>query len=111
MRRNYRACALEPGSPKYRVHVSQLLKPTCPKAHVLQREKPPQREARAPQLESGPLATTREKPKQQERPSTAKNYFFKLFLKFPYIPKVSFYLQYENSDSQIRVISASYRCE
>ena len=99
MHHNYQACALKPGSPKYRTHTSQLLKPTCPEAHVLQQEKPPQWEARAPQLESSPLATTREKPEQQERPSTAKNYFFKLFFTFPYIPKVSFYLRYENSDS------------
>ena len=32
-------------------HVPQLLKPTHPKAHALQQEKPPQCEAQAPQRE------------------------------------------------------------
>ena len=34
MCRNYRVCALEPGASS--------TEPTCPRAHALQREKPPQ---------------------------------------------------------------------
>ena len=45
-----------------------------PKACALPHEEPPQWESRALQLESSPpLATTREKPVQQQRQSTAKN--------------------------------------
>ena len=32
----------------------------CPRARAPQQEKPPQQEARAPQLESGPYSVTRE---------------------------------------------------
>ena len=44
MRHNYWACALEPGS-----HNSYV-----PRAHALQREKPPQWEAHAPQQREAP---------------------------------------------------------
>ena len=47
----------------------QLLKPTRPRARTPQQEKPPQREVRALQLESSLLATTGEKPVQQQNPS------------------------------------------
>ena len=51
---NYWACAPEPGSCNYWAHVLQLLKPEHPEDYALQQEKPPQWEARSPQLESGP---------------------------------------------------------
>ena len=44
---NYWACALEPGSRDYWVHVWQLLEPESPRACALQQEKPEQREAQA----------------------------------------------------------------
>ena len=62
------ACVLEPSSRNYWS--------PCAEQPVLhpQQEKPLQWETHAPQLErSSPLATTREKPVQQWRPSTAKN--------------------------------------
>ena len=50
----------------------QTLKPVCHRAHALQQEKTPQREAHVPQLECSPqLTPTREKPVQQRRPTTA----------------------------------------
>ena len=50
-------------NPQSRVCELQLLKPTHPKAHALQQEKPPQCEAQAPQLERSPLlAATRKEP-------------------------------------------------
>ena len=52
----------------------QLLKSTCPRVCALQQEKPLKLEAQALQLENSPLVTTtREKPKQKGRSSTAKN--------------------------------------
>ena len=62
MRRNYRACALEPVSHKYGAHVPQLLKPThlepmlCNKRSH-RNEKPVHRKE-----EKLPLAATRESP-------------------------------------------------
>ena len=50
----------------------KLLLAVCPKTCALKQEKPPQREGCAPQLESNCRSTTREKPVQQQRPSTAK---------------------------------------
>ena len=44
-----------------------------PRAHVLQQDKPPPWEAHAPQRECPLLASTREKPMQRQRPSTAQN--------------------------------------
>ena len=46
-------------------HVAPLLKPSYSRAHALQQEKPPQWEARAPQLERAQV--------QQQRLSTAEN--------------------------------------
>ena len=69
---NYQACALEPGSCNYWAHVPQLLKPTCPGARALQREKPPQWEAYTLQQRVS-HARHREKYKQQRRQSTAQN--------------------------------------
>ena len=55
MYHNYWASALEPRSYNYWAHVPQLLKPECPRACVLQQEKPSQwEEAWAPQLENRP---------------------------------------------------------
>ena len=51
---NYWACVLEPASHNYRAHVPQLLKPAAPRAGALQREKPPQWEARARQWRVAP---------------------------------------------------------
>ena len=45
-------CALEPGNRNFWSHVPQLLTPTCPRAGAPQREKPLQREAHTPWLES-----------------------------------------------------------
>ena len=58
----------------------QLLKPVHSRAHALQQEKPPQWRVHVPQLEKPPLPATREKPMQQQRPSTAKNLSIKLSL-------------------------------
>ena len=55
MYHNYWASALEPRSYNYWAHVPQLLKPECPRACVLQQEKPSQwEEGWAPQLENRP---------------------------------------------------------
>ena len=52
----------------------QLLTSTCPRVCALQQEKPSQLEAHALRLEnSPPVTTTREKPKQKGRSSTARN--------------------------------------
>ena len=48
-----------------RAREPQVLKPACSRARALQQENPLQREACC--------ATAREKPAQQQRPSTAKN--------------------------------------
>ena len=69
----YWACALEPGSRKHWAHVPQLLKLARHRAHAPHQEKPLQWEVHAPQLERSPLlATAREKPAQQQRPSAAR---------------------------------------
>ena len=53
--------------------VLQVLKSARPGARAPQQEKPPQREARTPQLESSPCSPQLEKARaQQRRPSTAK---------------------------------------
>ena len=62
------AHSLEPGSRKYWAHVPQLLKAACPRAHAPQEEEPLQWGACIPQLECSPCL-----PKEQWRPSTAKN--------------------------------------
>ena len=59
---NYWAWALEPGSWNYWAQELQLPKPTCPKAHAPQQEKPPQWEAWALQWRVALLSKTREKP-------------------------------------------------
>ena len=61
---NYWACTLEPASHNYWVHMPQLLKPARLEP-VLCNEKPPQWEARSPQLEKACA--------QQRRPEAAKN--------------------------------------
>ena len=66
-------CALEPGILNFWAHKAQLPKPACPRAHTPQLEKPRWWEARALQLEWLLLASTWEKPTQQQRPRTAKN--------------------------------------
>ena len=53
----------------------------CPGAHAPKQKKPRQWEARALQLERPLLAATREKPIKQQRPSTAKNKYIKLYKK------------------------------
>ena len=54
--------------------VPQLLKPAHPRTCVLQQEKPPQRKAQAPELESSLHAPQLEKAHvQQQRPSAVKN--------------------------------------
>ena len=58
---NYRACALEAGSGNYGAHVPQLPKPACSGVCALQREKPLQREACAPQREDRPGSPQLEK--------------------------------------------------
>ena len=62
----------------------QVMKPVHPRAHDLQQEKPPQWEARAPQLERRPCSPQLEKAcVHQQRPSTAENsYFLKFVLCF-----------------------------
>ena len=66
MNHNFWACALEPGNHNYG-------NPNTPEP-VLQQENPPQWEGLTQQPESSnPLATIREKPTNQLRPSTAKN--------------------------------------
>ena len=69
---NYWACTLEPASHNYWAHEAQLLSPHAttiearkPRVRALQQEKPPQWEARAPQLEKARA--------QQQRPNSAKN--------------------------------------
>ena len=54
---NYWACALEPGNRNYWTW--------CPKACVLQQEKPLQEEAWGPQLDSGPHSEARAAMKTQ----------------------------------------------
>ena len=61
VRHNYRACALEPASHNYWAREPHLLSPhattteaRAPRAHALQQEKPPQREAHAPQQRVAP---------------------------------------------------------
>ena len=67
------AHALEPESCDHWACVLELLKPDQPRAHVVQ-EMPPQGEAHALQLGSGPYSLQLEKKlTQQWRPSTAKN--------------------------------------
>ena len=56
MHHDYWACVLEP----------QLLKPTCPRVHALQQEKPLQREVHLPQLESIPCLPQLEKSSNNE---------------------------------------------
>ena len=55
-----------------KAHESQLLKPVCPRACALHREKPPQWEARAPQLESSPCSLQLEKARSREDPAQPK---------------------------------------
>ena len=50
-----------------------ILKAAHPRARAPQQERPPQREAPTPAREEPPLATTREKLSQQQRPSTVNN--------------------------------------
>ena len=51
----------------------QLLKPQCPKTHALRKEKPPQREAQALQLESSPsLLQLEQSPHSNEDPAQPK---------------------------------------
>ena len=64
VRHNYWACALEPPSHKYSGRVPQLLKPVHLEP-MLRNEKPPQQEARTPQLEKACA--------KQQRPNAAKN--------------------------------------
>ena len=71
MSHNCWACALELGNHNYRAHVLQLLKPVRPRAGAPQQEKPPQREASAPQ----PGVASPSSPQRKAhtaRPSTAK---------------------------------------
>ena len=70
---SYWACALDPGSCNYWAHGPQLLKPTCPRAHTLQQEKPPQRKARKAQLECSPRSLQLERsPCSNEDPAQPK---------------------------------------
>ena len=57
--------ATKPQSHNYRAHVPQLLKPGHPRPCAPQEEKPPQQEARTPQLEKAQA--------KHGRPGTAKN--------------------------------------
>ena len=93
--------ALEPVSHSFWACAPQLLEPACsraqepqrlnlhsaatearvPRACVLQQEKPLQREARAPRLESSPHWPQREKARvQRRRPSTTENQSINLFI-------------------------------
>ena len=66
------ACAQEPGSCNYWDHVSQLLKPACPRVHAPQ-EKPPQWEAHVLQIENSPQSLQLEKsPCSNEDPAQPK---------------------------------------
>ena len=67
MHHNYWACALEPGSRNYWAHVPQLLKPTRPTVHALQREKPLQGEALVLQLDGSPCSLQLEKRKHSNK--------------------------------------------
>ena len=82
--RGNEACASQLPSWRSRAHVSQLLKPVCPRARAPQQEKSPQQEAWAPQLESSPcLPQLEEVHTQQWRPSAAKKInknFKKMFI-------------------------------
>ena len=72
MSHNYWACSLEPRNHNYWAHVLQLLKPTHPKAHAVQQEKPPW-ETHALQPETCPHLLQLEKARaKQQKPSTAK---------------------------------------
>ena len=69
MHHNHWACALEPGSRSYWAHMPQLLKPVCPRAHALQKGRPPQWEARAPQVAHSPQSPQPQKsPRSSEDP-------------------------------------------
>ena len=71
MHHNYWACAREPRNCNYWA-MCWTTEASTPRACTLRQEKPLQWEAQAMQLESSPLlAATREKPTQQQRPSTA----------------------------------------
>ena len=62
-----------------RAQEPQLLKPAGPRACAPQQEKPLQWEVRTPQRRVTMLATPREEPVQQQRPSTAKSKLKKIF--------------------------------
>ena len=66
---NYWACGLEPRKHNYWVHVSQILKTVCSRAHALQQEKPLQWEAHALQLESSPDSTQLEENSHRNKDS------------------------------------------
>ena len=69
MSHNYWDFALEPGSHNYWAHMLQLLKPECPR-DVLHKDKPPQWEAHALQLESNPCLLQLEKsPRRNKDPA------------------------------------------
>ena len=75
---NYWVCVPQPMSHKYCAYVPQLLKPTSPRARAQQREKSPQWEACAPQLENGPCSPQLEKsPHSHDDPEESKivNFF------------------------------------
>ena len=68
MRHNYWACALEPGGHNYWAHMLQLLKPTCPRAHALQKGRLPHWEACALQVEHSPQS-----PQLQDSPHSSED--------------------------------------
>ena len=68
MHHNYWACALEPGGHNYWAHMLQLLKPTCPRAHALQKGRLPHWEACALQVEHSPQS-----PQLQDSPRSSED--------------------------------------
>ena len=71
--------ATKPVHHNYRVHTTTTEAP-APGASALQQEKPPQWDALAPQLESGPSLSQLEKAcTKQWRPGTAKNKWISIF--------------------------------
>ena len=88
VRHNYWACTLEPTSHNYGAQVPQILKPMRLEPVRLEpvlynKEKPPQREAHAPQRTVAPHSPQLEKAcVQQRRPNAVKNKKIKfIFLK------------------------------
>ena len=78
---NYWACVLEPASHNYWCPRATTTEARAPRARAPQQEKPPQREARAPQGRVAPLAAIEKARVSNEDPTQPKISNFIFFLK------------------------------